>query len=359
MNPNEGQSELANSARPTLEQNLQARLARELPELDERQARLFLAAQANEWGRGGIALMARLSGVSRATIQRGLRELALSLPGKIRTPGAGRKKMLNVQPNLLTAIDRLLHPNLQDHPGFPLRWTSKSTRQIAEMLGNQGFLTSHVMVYRVLRDLGFRVQTRRGRPKTAQGLDFDGQFHYLGSQAARHLNAHQAVVSIGIYPGEQPPTSGQASALFTMDCLKRWWRQKLRPVLRKSERMMLALDLRCSTHDWKQSWQWELSHWAKQEALDITVCHVPPGTTRWIELEHQEAYSGQTQVGFIASVKGAPRAAESEKPGFPVTPVGAPPPGESPPGLVVHEYQSDWNYTLLAAPNRAESRLSS
>ena len=345
--------ELSNLARTgalpkkSREEQLRARLERELPQLNERQKRIFLGTEANHWGRGGVALIARLSGVSRATIQRGIRELEWSLPGRIRVAGGGRKKLESL-PEIAEALDRLIQPRVEDRPGIGLCWTCKSTRQLAGALVERGLSASHVGVYRLLRSWGYRVQTRRGRSKPKPDLNYDKQFHYLCAQVARHLAAHQAVVSIDLQADEPPVSEGSPWYEFAVARLRLWWRSQLRPLLPECSRTLLVLNAHDLGDGWRHPWKWALARWAEEEGLETTVCHVPPGITRWTELENQDVSWSQTHAVSLARVKGEPTVAPPEE----VDLSWGAAQGDLPPGLRLHGFQGDWNYTLLAGISR-------
>jgi hypothetical protein len=168
------------------------------PHLNERQRRLLLGAGARALGRGGGARMARISGMSRPTVYAGVRELEEPPDphGRIRRPGGGPKRLRDTDPGLVEALDRLVDPDTRGDPDSPLRWTTKSTRELAEALTAQGHPVSDDTVGRLLKQQGYRLQRTVKTLEGAQHQDRDAQFRYLNEQAREHLAACQPVVSV-------------------------------------------------------------------------------------------------------------------------------------------------------------------
>ena len=169
-----------------------------LPHLNERQRRLLVAAEARALGRGGILRVARASGISRPTIQSALRELAQPAltPNRVRRPGGGRKKARASDPTLLADLEALVEPTTRGDPMSPLRWTCKSTRQLADALKERGHQVSHQLVAELLRAADYSLQAPL---KTLEGThhpDRDAQFRYLNDQITLFLSHHQPVVSV-------------------------------------------------------------------------------------------------------------------------------------------------------------------
>lgn len=178
------------------EDKLRQKLSSVLPLLDERQKRVLLAAESRQLGRGGVTLVSRLSGLSRVSIHKGLLELDTVLTGSVRSPGAGRKEATDLQPDLLAALDALVDPESRGDPMSPLRWTSKSTRQLARVLREAGFTASHQLVRRLLADMHYRLQ---GNSKSQEGgihPDRDAQFKYIARTASKFLAAGLPVISV-------------------------------------------------------------------------------------------------------------------------------------------------------------------
>ena len=168
------------------------------PHLDERQRRLLAGAQARALGRGGIAAVARASGMARSTVQSGTREVegGPAVSGRVRQPGAGRPKVTERDPGLLAALDALVEPDTRGDPMSPLRWTAKSTRTLAEELTAQGHPVSNHTVGELLAGMGSSLQATSKQVEGAQHPDRDGQFRYLNEQASAQLHDGQPVISV-------------------------------------------------------------------------------------------------------------------------------------------------------------------
>src|SRR5437660_3098116 len=179
-------------------ESLAAKFSVLLPHLDERQQRLYLASEARSLGHGGITVVARAAGTSRQTVTNGVDELESGQAplGRARRPGAGRKRLVHTDPALRPALLDLVEPDERGDPMSPLRWTTKSTRNLADELTAQGHRISADTVADLLRAEGFSLQ---GNAKTVEGKqnpDRDAQFRYLNDQVKDHLAAGQPVISV-------------------------------------------------------------------------------------------------------------------------------------------------------------------
>jgi hypothetical protein len=169
-----------------------------LPHLTERQRRLLLGGFARVLGHGGVTRVAELAGSTRPTVRRGMAELD-SEPdptGRVRAPGAGPKPLAEADPGLLAALDALVDPVTRGDPESPLRWTTRSTRQLADALTAQGHRVSHTTVAGLLRAQGYSLQGTRKTLEGAQHPDRDAQFGYINDQATAYLAAGQPVISV-------------------------------------------------------------------------------------------------------------------------------------------------------------------
>jgi len=177
---------------------LAQKLAAILPHLNEKQRRLLLATEARALGYGGIARVARAVGVSRPTIQKALRELDQPVPApeRVRRAGGGRKPLRALDPALLTALEALVDPDTRGDPMSPLRWTCKSTRQLAEVLTERGHPVSHRVVAELLRELGYSLQAPAKTEEGSNHPDRDAQFRYLNEQIKAFLAQGLPVVSV-------------------------------------------------------------------------------------------------------------------------------------------------------------------
>jgi transposase len=170
------------------------------PLLDERQRRLWLGVEARADGHGGISAVARAAGVSRPTVAKAVRELdepgAVLPAGRVRRPGGGRKRAAEADPGLVAALEALVDPATRGDPESPLRWTSKSTRQLADALAAQGREVSHTTVGQLLRARGYSLQAAAKTREGKQHPDRDAQFRYLSQQVKEYLAAGDPVVSV-------------------------------------------------------------------------------------------------------------------------------------------------------------------
>ncbi|EQD74085.1 Rhodopirellula transposase family protein [mine drainage metagenome] len=316
---------------------LSAKLALILPHLDERQRRLLLAAEAKVLGRGGVSRVAAVAGVSRPTIRKGLAELARPAlaAGRVRRVGGGRKRLTVKDPGLVAALDALVDPTTRGDPMSPLRWTCKSTRQLAQTLTQQGHPTSHRAVAELLHTQGYSLQANAKMIEGAQHPDRDAQFRYLNDQVQTFLAAGLPVISVDAkkkelvgrfkavgrewQPQGQPeavnvhdfedPALGKAipygiydvgrnagwvnvgqdhdTATFAVESIRRWWQAAGRPAYPDADRILISADGGGSNGYRLRLWKWELSRWAAEAGLTITVCHLPPGTSKWNKIEHR------------------------------------------------------------------------
>jgi len=317
---------------------MQARLADLLPRLNERDRRLALAAEAKSWGRGGIAAVHRATGASRTTIRRGLAELDVDSSehrDRVRAPGGGRKKAEVADPKLLEELDALIEPGTRGDPESPLRWTTKSTRRLASELTARGHPVSHSVVAQVLRSVGYSLQATRKTLDGAQHPDRDAQFRYLNARAAEFLAAGDPVISVDTKKrelvgrfsqgGREWQPVGQPEAVSTYDfpdlaegkaipygvydladdsawvcvgvdhdtsvfavaTIRHWWEQMGRAKYPNARRLLITADGGGSNGHRPWPWKSELAKLAAKTGLDITVCHYPPGTSKWNKIEHR------------------------------------------------------------------------
>lgn len=319
------------------EATLAARFASISPYLDERQQRIWVGTEARALGRGGISLVARATGLSRPRIYRALDELeqAPVLDGRVRRPGAGRKSAREKDPELEAALDALLDPDSRGDPMSPLRWTCKSTGQLALALTRGGHPVSADTVGRMLHEAGFSLQANVKTTEGNQHPDRDAQFHYLNEQARQFRDAGFPVVSvdakkkelIGEFknvgrewePKGQPvpvmvhdflvPELGKAipygiydhernvgwvnvgqdhdTATFAVESLRRWWRGDGSPAYPDADQLLICCDGGGSNGYRLRLWKYELGRFAEETGLAVTVCHLPPGTSKWNKIEHR------------------------------------------------------------------------
>jgi hypothetical protein len=322
----------------TDEETLAQKYAAVLPHLDERQRRILLAAEARALGRGGVSLVARAAGVSRQTIHTALKELDTPLAtaaGRVRRLGGGRKRLAERDPGLVDALDALVEPTSRGDPESPLRWTTKSTRNLADTLTGQGHPASHTLVAGLLREQGYSLQATRKTLEGAQHPDRDAQFGYINDTARSYLDQGLPVVSVDTKKKElvgrfankgrewQPvgapvevnmhdfpdPQLGKAipygvydlganagwvsvgcdhdTASFAVATLRRWWEQVGQVAYPAADRLLVCADAGGSNGYRVRLWKVELARLAAETGLAVTVCHLPPGTSKWNRIEHR------------------------------------------------------------------------
>lgn len=306
--------------------------------LDERGRRLWAATEAKAIGHGGIALVSRATGVSYSTITRGLKELESGpppQPGRVRRPGGGRKKTLAKDPTLVADLDGLVEPSASGDPQSPLRWTSKSVRTLARELRALGHDVSHQLVLELLYASGYSLQANRKSREGSNPPDRDAQFRYIQHKVRRFQATGQPVISVDTKKKElvgdfknagkqwrpkgtpEPvrvhdfriPELGKAipygvydltrnagwvsvgidhdTARFAVRTIGRWWQKMGRPLYRGTEALLITADGGGSNGARTRLWKWELQQLANRTGLSITVCHFPPGTSKWNKIEHR------------------------------------------------------------------------
>jgi hypothetical protein len=316
---------------------LAAKLEVILPHLDERQRRLLLGAEARSIGHGGIRLVARAAGVREATVSLGVSELDSGAAplGRARRPGGGRKRVIDLDAGLREALLALVEPDVRGDPMSPLRWTTKSTRRLAEELTRDGHRISADTVGDLLRAEGFSLQ---GNAKTIEGRqhpDRDAQFGYINEQAKTHQAGGDPVISVdtkkkelvGRYrnagrewqPAGEPVEVGvhdfpdkelgkaipygiydltantgwvnvgtdHDTAAFAVESIRRWWHGVGQASYPNARRLLITADAGGCNGYRTRAWKAELAALAVQTGLEITACHFPPGTSKWNKVEHR------------------------------------------------------------------------
>jgi transposase len=310
------------------------------PVLDERARRRFAAAEALAAGHGGVTAVSRATGIARSTINRGLAELreeaAPAAPaGRVRRAGGGRKPLTTTDPTLLGDLQALVEPATRGDPMAPLLWVAKSVRNLAAALQAQGHRIGHNVVAKLLRELGYSLQANR---KTLEGTshpDRNAQFDYINDQVKSALAAGQPAISVDTKkkelvgdfknhgreyrPQGDPekvrvhdfliPGLGRAApygvydiadntgwvsvgidhdtASFAVNSIRRWWRMMGRERYPRARRLVITADGGGSNGSRVRLWKRELQALANELDLEITVCHLPPGTSKWNKIEHR------------------------------------------------------------------------
>jgi hypothetical protein len=305
---------------------------------NERTRRLWAATEANAIGYGGVSIVARATGISRRAIQAGQHEIAagVSLPeGKSRRPGGGRKSALHHQPDLPQLLEALVEPLTIGDPMSPLRWTCKSTRTLAAELTAGGHPASSRLVGVLLRQLGYSLQ---GNYKTIEGNqhpDRDAQFEHINKRVTAQMRDGNPVISvdtkkkelIGNYKnagkewrkkGEQRKVKGHDfpdpdvprahpygiydlaancgfvnvgtdhdTASFAVASIRKWWHSQGRRTYPAAKQLLITADSGGSNGSRLRLWKWELQCLANESGMPISVCHFPPGTSKWNKVEHR------------------------------------------------------------------------
>jgi len=298
---------------------------------------MVAASEALGLGYGGISLVSRACGLSRVTITKGIQELHAEpiAAGRIRRPGAGRPRLIDVDPLLPQALEALVEPLARGDPESPLRWTCKSTRLLAQELSAQDHPVSHEKVAQILRSMDYSLQ---GNRKTEEGDDHpdrDAQFRYINDQVRRALAANRPVISVdtkkkelvgnyenqgqrwrkaktpvqvnghdfpdpsvpraypyGIYDlgrntGFVNVGTDHDTSAFAVASIRGWWRAEGRRLYGRSRQLLITADGGGSNGYRRRTWKVELQRLADKTGLSLHVCHFPPGTSTWNKVEHR------------------------------------------------------------------------
>jgi len=308
------------------------------PVLNEQSRRRFAALEAQALGRGGVSVMARITGLARSTIYRGFSDVRNKVtppPGRIRREGAGRKKKAVEDPTILDDLKRLVEPETRGDPMRILLWTTRSLRNLARVLAKKRHKVSPTVVGNLLRELHYSLQANSKTQEGAQHIDRDAQFRYINTQATAFLNAGQPVISVdtkkkelvgnyknngrewrpkstpdpvnvhdfidpdlpravpyGVYDladnvGWVSVGTDHDTASFAANAIRRWWLSMGRGRYAKAKRLMITADGGGSNGYRVRLWKVELQKLADELKFPVTVCHFPPGTSKWNKIEHR------------------------------------------------------------------------
>src|SRR5215212_7827383 len=317
---------------------IKERFSRVAGSVDERARRLVAASEALAFGWGGISATARATGLSRSAIRRGIPELQgapSAAPGRIRRPGGGRKKTIDRDPSLLPALEALVEPTTRGDPESPLRWTCKSLRKLAGALHERGHRVSHQLVAELLQAAGYSLQANRKTREGGHHPDRDAQFAHIAAKSAEYLATGAPVISvdakkkehIGDFKnaGREWHAKGQAeqvrvhdfvipvlgrvtpygvydvgansgwvsvgidhdTAAFAVASIRSWWEQLGQARYGQVGRLLITADGGGSNGARVRLWKVELQRLADETGLTISVCHFPPGTSKWNKIEHR------------------------------------------------------------------------
>jgi len=314
------------------------------PLLNERQLRLFVAAEALAFGRGGISLTSQATGISRPTITMGCKELLeqsekesaeISTAARVRKKGGGRKRTVEIDDTLRSDLEGLIEPVTRGDPESPLRWTAKSVRNLSDELRKMGHRTSHRMVAELLHEMDYSLQANR---KTAEGglhPDRNAQFEYIHRKVKDFQSCSQPVISVDtkkkervgdfknngrelrpkgspekvrIYDFEIPELGKVApygvydhtqntgwvnvgtdhdTATFAVESIRKWWNTMGREAYPEANRLLITADGGGSNGSRVRLWKIELQKFINESGLVVSVCHFPPGTSKWNKIEHR------------------------------------------------------------------------
>lgn len=320
------------------------------PLMDERMRRLWAGSEAIALGRGGIAVVAEATGMARNTVVAGIREQrqrsGTPVAPSIRRRGGGRKRLTEQDPALRAALESLVEPVTRGDPRSPLRWTSKSVRKLADELGAQGYRVSARTVNRLLGALDYSLQANRKTREGSSHPDRDAQFAHINERSTQFQRRGQPVVSVdakkkelvGAFKnggrewrpkGEPEPVNvydfrsqalGRAvpygvydvtanrgwvsvgmdhdTAEFAVGTLRRWWHQMGQGCYPAAQELLIVADGGGSNGSRTRLWKTELQRFADDTGLAVSVCHLPPGTSKWNKIEHRLfAYISQNWRG--------------------------------------------------------------
>jgi DDE family transposase len=392
-----------------------------LPMLDERSRRLVLGAVARAAGDGGTGAVASLTGASWQTVADGAAELAsgeTAPAGRVRRPGGGRRPLAQSDPGLLPALEGLVRDSMRGDPESPLTWTTRSVKRLAGELTAAGHPCSPVTAWRTLRRAGYTLQSSSKAAEGRQHPERDAQFRYIAARAAEHVAAGQPVISVDAKKKEQVGDFGQAgrewrpagdpvtvrshdfpdkdgrhavpygiydeaanagfvnvgtdgnTAALAVESVRRWWQLAGKDAYPAASRLLVTCDAGGSNGYRNRAWKAGLAALAQETGLEITVCHFPPGTSKWNKIEHRLfcqislAWRGRplTSHDVIISTIGA----VTTSTGLTVTAVLDQ--GPYPTGVQVsdqqmrdledravtrHGFHGEWNYTLAPVPRPA------
>jgi hypothetical protein len=323
----------------SMEAAVRQRFAKLKRTLNERQRRLWAAAEAKSAGYGGVSMVRRATGISRRAIHAGLKELAIkgnALPPKrARRPGAGRWKLIRIQTGLTEALDSLVEPTARGDPQSPLRWTCKSVRKLAEELLKQGYRIGRQTVANLLHATGYSLQANRKTREGGNHPDRDAQFHHINRKVKAFQRRGQPVISIdtkkkelignfrnngqewrpkgipipvkvhdfqdrqlgkGIPYGVFDMTHNEAwvsvgidhdTAEFAVATILRWWRRMGKKRFPRATEILITADSGGSNGARSRLWKVALQSLADRTGLKVTIAHFPPGTSKWNKIEHR------------------------------------------------------------------------
>ncbi|MDZ7790139.1 MAG: ISAzo13 family transposase [Xanthomonadales bacterium] len=383
--------------------------------LDERERRRFAAAEAQAAGRGGIAAVSRATGIARSTIGRGLEELQAGEPlpaDRIRRPGGGRKSNTAKDPGLLGDLRDLVQGDTRGDPQSPLLWTSKSLRNLSCALREMGHKAGRSLVGELLHGMGYSLQANRKTQEGTAHPDRDAQFQYINTQVTAALASDEPAISVDTKKKElvgdfrnagrewppkgcpEPvrvhdfliPELGRAvpygiydiagnagwvsvgidhdTAAFAVNAIRSWWQRMGQARYPRARSLVITADGGGSNGSRVRLWKRELQQLADELGLTITVCHLPPGTSKWNRIEHRlfsfissnwrgkPLVSHQAIVQLIAATTtqaGLKVRCELDQESYPAG-IKVSDSEMNSLNLRRHDFHGDWNYTISPRP---------
>jgi transposase len=384
--------------------------------MNEKLKRRWAACEAIALGRGGISAVSEATGMSRATIRKGVGEVTNAYPElasqiaavRIRQPGAGRPALTALDTTLVADLKRLIEPATRGEPTSPLLWTSKSTRKLAKELQEQGHEVSYRTVARLLQDLGYSLQANRKTREGKQHPDRDAQFEYINKKVRSFQRRGEPVISVdakkrellgdfkngghewqpkgkpepvrvhdfkdeelgvgipyGVY--DQTLNNGWVSvgidhntAEFATATIRRWWRRMGAQTYPEATELLITADGGGSNGSRPRLWKVCLQKLADELGLKITVCHFPPGTSKWNKIEHRmfchitENWRGRPLVSQAVIVNliantttntGLTIKAQLDKNSYPIG-IKVSDEEYATLNITKHRFHGDWNYTI-------------
>lgn len=317
---------------------LQKKLTSVWPLLDERTRRLVAANEAVSLGYGGISAVHQACGLSRQSIANGIREIeegATAQPGRIRSSGAGRKSILLSDPLLVQALEELIDGHTRGDPQSPLRWTCKSTRAIAKQLSKKKHPISHTKVAQILHSLNYSLQSNRKTEEGADHPDRDAQFRHINAAVCKSIELGLPVISVDTkkkelignyandgqqwlaakgpikvqghdFPNPEIPRAypygiydlarnagfvnvgtDHDTGEFAVASIRGWWCHEGSKLYPQATKLLITADGGGSNGSRLRLWKLELQKLADETGLAISVCHFPPGTSKWNKVEHR------------------------------------------------------------------------
>lgn len=317
---------------------LKIKLSGILPFLNEKQRRLLIASEASAIGKRGISILSSITGMDRKTIRRGINELKIKSRKnieRVRTHGGGRKKITDKNPKLKKIIEDLIEPDTRGDPESPLRWTCKSVRNISDFLREHGYSVSPKTVATILHNLEYSLQGNRKTKEGKNHPDRDAQFKYINKIVKKFLRNKSPVISVDTkkkelvgsyknpgkewksknnpekvnshdFPDKKVPKAvpygvydignnlgwvnigiSSDTAEFAVDSIKYWWKKIGKKRYLKSNKLLICADAGGSNSYRSRLWKKQLQELCDSEKIQISICHFPPGTSKWNKIEHR------------------------------------------------------------------------